>query len=384
MRFSSLPSDFVRGYAMDMVQIKDGLQSLSRIWAVGLRVIRQIKRDRRTMMTMVINPIILMIILGYSLSATLTGINLGVVDLQSGPIQGSVLAHLQASNAFSIVYLASESEARRLITDGRINGAVVLENGEIRLILDGTSPQVASTITANVAAGMQVGATQILSSLPGLGALPAVTTYYVYGYDLEAKDALGAALLGISIFFFAFLNTAIAFLRERTQGTLEKVLVSPLDRIELVSGYILGFSFVAIAQAAITFTLLVTVFGVPIQGSWLAILVIVVLLSAGSLSFGAFLSNFVTSEYQVMQLNPVVSFPQILLSGAWFPLQSIPDWLRPLAYIFPITYSTDALKLVLLKGSSLTDIFYPDVFALLLFFLLTFLMATFMLKKTVA
>jgi ABC-2 type transport system permease protein len=110
-------------------------------------------------------------------------------------------------------------------------------------------------------------------------------------------------------------------------------MVSPLDRIEFVTGYILGFSIIAIAQAAITFVLLVVVFKVPIQGSWLAILVIVVLLSAGSLSFGVFLANFVTSEYQVMQLNPLVSFPQVLLSGAWFPLQAVPDWLRPLAYI---------------------------------------------------
>ncbi len=369
---------------MDREQIKDVSQSLQRIWAVGLRVIRQIKRDRRTIVTMIVNPIILMIILGYSLSATLTGINLGVVDQQASPIQGSVLAHLQASDAFSITYLASESEARRLITEGRINGAVVFSGNEIRLLLDGTSPQVAATVTGNVAAGMQAGAAQILSNLPIPAKLPTVTTYYVYGYDLEAKDALGASLLGISIFFFAFLNTAIAFLRERTQGTLEKVLVSPLDRIELVSGYILGFSFVAIAQAAITFTLLVVLFRVPIQGSWLAILVIVLLLSAGSLSFGAFLANFVTSEYQVMQLNPVVSFPQILLSGAWFPLQSIPDWLRPLAYIFPITYSTDALKMVLLKGASLTDILFPDVFALVIFFLLTFFMATFMLRKEIA
>lgn len=369
---------------MGMVQIKNISQSLQRTWAVGLRVIRQIKRDRRTIVTMIVNPIILMIILGYSLSATLTGINLGIVDQQSGPIQGSIIAHLQASNAFSITYLASESEARRLMTEGRINGAVVLSRNEIRLLLDGTSPQVASTITGNVAAGMQAGAAQILSNLPIPGKIPAVSTYYVYGYDLEAKDALGASLLGISIFFFAFLNTAIAFLRERTQGTLEKVLVSPLDRIELVSGYILGFSFVALAQAAITFTLLVVLFRVPIQGSWLAILVIVLLLSAGSLSFGAFLSNFVTSEYQVMQLNPVVSFPQILLSGAWFPLQSVPDWLRPLSYIFPITYSTDALKMVLLKGATLGDILYPDVFALLVFFLLTFFMATFMLRKEIA
>jgi ABC-2 type transport system permease protein len=359
-------------------------RSFRRIWTVGLRVIRQIKRDRRTIATMLINPIILMIILGYSLSATLTGINLGIVELHGGPAQDGVLAHLQGSDTFSITYLASESECRKLIGEGKINGAVVIGDREIKLILDGTSPQVAGAITSNVAAGLQAGAAQILSSMPNIGLMPAVTTYYVYGYDLEAKDALGASLLGISIFFFAFLNTAIAFLRERTQGTLEKVLVSPLDRIELVSGYILGFSFVAIAQSAITFTLLVVLFRVPIQGSWLAILVIVVLLSAGSLSFGAFLANFVTSEYQVMQLNPVVSFPQILLSGAWFPLQSVPDWLRPLAYIFPITYSTDALKLVLLKGASLTDILFPDVVALLIFFLVTFLLATFMLRKEIA
>ena len=81
----------------------------------------------------------------------------------------------------------------------------------------------------------------------------------------------------------------------------------------------------------------------------LAVLIIVLLLSAGSLSFGAFLSNFVTTEFQVMQLNPVVTFPQTILSGAWVPIQSIPDWLRPLSYIFPLTYACDALKLTLLK-----------------------------------
>ncbi len=367
-----------------MVQIKYISQSLKRIWTVGLRVIRQLKRDRRTMVAMIVNPIILMVILGYSLAATLSGLNLGIVGLQSGPVQESVLAHLQASDTFSITHLASESEARRLTSEGRINGAVVLGSDEIRLILDGTSPQVASTITAATAAGMQAGASQLLGSLPVPSQLPAVNTYYVYGYDLEPKDTVGAALLGVTIFFFNFLNTAIAFLRERTQGTLEKVLVSPMNRLELVSGYVLGFGLVSLAQATITSMLLVVVFRVPLQGSLLGVAIIVVLLSAGSLSFGAFLANFVSSEYQVMQLNPVISFPQILLSGAWFPLQSVPDWLRPLSYIFPLTYSTDALKLVLLRGASLTDILFPDVFALLLFFVVTFFMATFMLKKEIA
>jgi ABC-2 type transport system permease protein len=371
---------------MDMVQFGDVSQRLYRIWAVGLRVIRQIKRDRRTMVTMTINPIILMILFGYSLAGTLTGINLGVVELSSGPIQDGVLTHLQASDSFSVTYLASESEARKLISEGIINGAVILGNDEIRLILDGTIPQVASDITGAVGAGLQTVTAQILSSLPGSrqGKLPAVTTYYVYGYDLEVKDAVGSALLGINIFFFTFMNTTIAFLRERLQGTMEKVLASPLDRVELVSGYILGFILVSIAQAAITFTILVVVFKVPIQGSLLAILILVILVGAGALSFGAFLSNFATSEYQVMQFNPLVTLPQVLLSGVMVPLQSVPDWLRPLSYIFPLTYSTDAFKLVLLKGASLADILFPDLAALMLFFLLTFFMATFMLRKEIA
>ncbi len=367
-----------------MGETRDVSQSVYRIWSVALRVIRQTKRDRRTIVALLINPIIMMLLIGYAFSGTFTGINLGIVDLHSGPVQEAVLSRLQASDTFSITYLASESEARKLISEGKLNGAVVLESNEIRLILDGTSPQVASTITGGVAAGMQSGATQILSNLPPRIQLPAVTTYYVYGYDLEVKDSVGPTLLAITIFFFTSLNTTIGFLRERLQGTLEKVLVSPLDRIELVSGYILAYMVLSVAQSAITFVILVVGFKVPIGGSLLAVLVIVLLLSAGSLSFGAFLSNFVTTEFQVMQLNPVVTFPQTILSGAWVPLQSIPGWLRPLSYVFPLTYACDALKLTLLKGASFTDILYPDVFALVIFFMLTFFMATFMIKKEIA
>ena len=169
-----------------------------------------------------------MLLIGYAFSGTFTGINLGIVELYSGPVQESVANHLQASDTFSITYLASESEARKLISDGTINGAVVLGKDEIRLILDGTSPQVASTITGGSRSGMQAAAAQILSSLPVKSQLPAVTTYYVYGYDLEVKDSVGPALLGLIIFFFTFMNTTIGFLRERLQGTLEKVMVSPL------------------------------------------------------------------------------------------------------------------------------------------------------------
>jgi len=367
------------------LKIKLPMQSFYRIGTVGLRVIRQIKRDKRTIGLVIVSPIILMVLLGYSLAGTMSGIGLGIVQQSEGRAQMGVLQDLQSSDSFSLIYIASEADARRLISEGSLDGAVILDEDEIRLLLDGTSPQVASAIAAQVGIGMQQALSGISGNLqnkmPPQEEIPGLTTYYVFGYDLEAKDSVGPALLGISIFFFTFLTTTISFLRERLLGTLEKVLASPLSNFELVSGYILGFIVIAFFQSATTFTILVLGFKVPMQGSLMAVLAVIMVVSAGALSFGTFLSNFARSEFQVIQFIPVVITPQIVLSGVWLPLQSVPEWLRPVAYIFPLTYSNHALRLILLKGASLTDVIYPDLVALIIFFLLTFLLAVRMLQR---
>ena len=179
-----------------MVQTGEVSQSLYRIWSVGLRVIRQTKRDRRTIVALIINPIILMLLIGYAFSGTFTGINLGIVELYSGPVQESVVNHLQASDTFSITYLASESEARKLISEGRIDGAVVLGNNAISLILDGTSPQVAGTITTVVQTGLQAAAAQILGSMPVRSGLPTVNTLLCLRIRPRGKRLCGARPAG--------------------------------------------------------------------------------------------------------------------------------------------------------------------------------------------
>ncbi|MCJ7445958.1 MAG: ABC transporter permease [Methanotrichaceae archaeon] len=172
-------------------------------------------------------------------------------------------------------------------------------------------------------------------------------------------------------------------MRERLQGTLEKVMASPLTKVEFVAGYILGFCVVATFQSAIVFLVLVLGFKVPMRGSFLVAFVVIILVAAGALSLGAFLSNFARSEFQVIQFISLVIMPQIILSGVWMPLQSIPEWLRPISYLFPVTYSNHALRLILLKGASLTDILYPDFFALFIFFILTFFLAVKMLQREI-
>lgn len=205
---------------------------------------------------------------------------------------------------------------------------------------------------------------------------------YIYGYDLEMIETVGPAILGLVVFFFTFILAAISFLRERTQGTLEKFMVSPLSRMEMVSGYVLGFSLISMIQSTTTLLIVVFVFGVPMNGNPLLAFAIVLLLGASALVLGSFFSNFAKSEFQVVQFIPIVIIPQIVLSGVFWPIQSIPEFLRPISYVLPLTYSGEALRAVMLKGASAAQI-WPDLLFLSAFFILFFGAATLMLRREV-
>ncbi|MEI8003256.1 MAG: ABC transporter permease [Methanothrix sp.] len=281
--------------------------SPARAGVVALRVVRQLKRDRRTIGLIVFAPIVLMILFGYALSGDMSGVALGLVD---GGGHAALRAHLVS----------------------------IQESPIIR---------------------------------------------YIFGYDLEMMDTVGPAILGLVVFFFTFINAAIAFIRERSQGTLEKFMVSPLSRVEMVSGYVLGFSLFTLLQSATTLFVVTALFGVPLRGSALTALAVVVLLGAGALVLGSFFSNFARSEFQVVQFIPLIITPQIVLCGIWWPLQSVPEIIRPFSYILPLTYAAHALRAVMLKGAGISDILYPDLLALGAFFAIFFVAATMMLRREV-
>jgi ABC-2 type transport system permease protein len=343
-----------------------------RVGVVALRVVRQLKRDRRTIGLIVFAPVVLMILFGYALSGDMSGVTLGLVD---GGGHAALRAHLVSIQDFDILYLGSESDAEKLITEGRLDGAVVLGAEGVRVLLDSSSLQIAGAIQAAVQAGV---------SREQASQETIINTRYIFGYDLKMMDTVGPAILGLVVFFFTFINAAIAFIRERSQGTLEKFMVSPLSRVEMVSGYVLGFSLFTILQSATTLFVVTALFGVPLRGSALTALGIVLLLGAGALVLGAFFSNFARSEFQVVQFIPLIITPQIVLCGIWWPLQSVPEFIRPFSYMLPLTYAAHALRAVMLKGAGVADILYPDLLALGIFFLIFFAAATMMLRREVA
>lgn len=351
--------------------------SPSRAGVVALRVVRQLKRDRRTIGLIVFAPIVLMVLFGYALSGDMSGVALGLVD---GGGHDALRDRIESVKDFNILHLGSESDAEKLIADGWLDGAVVLEPGGVRLLLDASSLQIAGAISAAVQAGAAAASPQQGAES---SAESPIVTRYIFGYDLEMMDTVGPAILGLVVFFFTFINAAIAFIRERSQGTLEKFMVSPLSRVEMISGYVLGFSLFTVLQSATTLFVVTYGFGVPLHGSSLTALLVVVILGAGALVLGCFFSNFARSEFQVVQFIPLIITPQIVLCGIWWPLQSVPEIIRPFSYILPLTYAAHALRAVMLKGAGIGDILYPDLLALGLFFLIFFVLATMMLRREV-
>lgn len=345
-----------------------------RIGVVALRVVRQLKRDRRTIGLITFAPIFLMVLFGYALSGEMSDVSLGLVD--EGGHEG-LRSYLEGIDDFDIIYLGSESDAEKMVYEGQLHGAVVLRPGEVEVLQDATSQQISDAVLAQVNAGMQMEAASRIR-----GPRSALIQRFIYGYDMEMVETVGPAILGLVVFFFTFITAAISFLRERVQGTLEKFMVSPLSRVEMVSGYILGFSIFAMIQSATTLMIVVFVFGVPMRGNPLIAFFIVLLLGASALVLGSFFSNFARSEFQVVQFIPIVITPQIVLCGVFWPLQSIPEFLRPISYILPLTYSSHALRAVMLRGAGLSQIL-PDLLFLGAFFAVMFAAATLMLRREV-
>lgn len=178
---------------------------------------------------------------------------------------------------------------------------------------------------------------------------------YLYGGpDLDQLDYFGAAFIGLILFFLVFVITIVSFLRERSQGTLERLMASPLRRGEIVVGYMLGFTVLALIQAVEVLVFSLAVLKVHNQGNVVLIFGIEMLMAISAVNLGIFLSMFARTEFQAVQFIPLVIVPQVLLSGILFPVSTEPTALRYLSDALPLTYAVNGLRDVMLKGADLT------------------------------
>jgi ABC-2 type transport system permease protein len=169
-------------------------------------------------------------------------------------------------------------------------------------------------------------------------------------------DETAPAILAMLILFFGFLLTGISFLRERSQGTLERLMASPISRLDIVGGYLLGFLLFALLQTLIIFFYMIYVLNVSYQGELWQILVFQVLIGIGAICLGTFFSVFARNEFQMIQFIPLVIVPQMFLCGLLWPVSQMPDYLQWIGKFLPLTYGVEGIRALMLQGQSLLDI----------------------------
>lgn len=196
---------------------------------------------------------------------------------------------------------------------------------------------------------------------------------YVYQDELTVFSNIAPMILGIFPLIAMFLVTSIAMLRERTIGTLERLMTLPMTKLELILGYALAFALLALAQAAIASGVTLGLLDVAVQGGTAAVLITAVLAGLLGMALGLFLSAFATSEFQAVQFMPAFIMPQLLIGGFFVPREHMAVVLQWLANICPMTYIVEAMRQVtassgwtgeLLKDLFITAGFYVAALAL--------------------
>lgn len=309
-----------------------------RIGAIITRIIQQMKRDRRTLALLFLAPLLVLSLMYFIFNSNEVSVTL-VVSNAPAPL-------IDKLKEADLTIIVDNGFSKKQLQDKEYSGWLAVEQNASKLTLLNDDPSRAKALTMQLA--------QILQ--PTQASIGSMKTDYVYGdQDTAIFDIFSPMLIGFFVFFFVFLITGIALLKERTSGTLERLLATPIKRSEIVAGYMVGYGLFAFLQ-----TIIIVLFGIYVLdivhvGSIWLVLLINMMVALVSLSLGALLSSFAASEFQMLQFIPLVIVPQVFFSGI-FPLDSMAEWLQNIGRIMPLYYAADALNGVMYKGYSLPDI----------------------------
>lgn len=309
-----------------------------RIGAIITRIIQQLRRDRRTLALLFIAPLLILTLMYFIFDSQSSDLTIVV----SGG--NEILIDTLEKNDFQVT--AVEDFSQHQLEEKGLDSWLQVDNGEMTLTLLNDDPSRAKAVQMVLAQSL----TKQQSSTPALN------TNYVYGNaDTNIFDIFSPMLVGFFVFFFVFLIAGIALLKERTSGTLERLLATPIKRYEVVLGYVFGYGLFALIQTIIVVIYSVQVLDIVLVGSVWLVLLTNILVAFVALALGTLLSSFASSEFQMVQFIPLVIVPQIFFTGI-FPLDGMADWLQQIGKVMPLYYAADALNGVMYKGWGFSDI----------------------------
>lgn len=320
------------------------------------RILIQLKNDRRSLALLLFAPLLILTLLYFIL---------GESDYVPKVAVYQVPDQIQASlkNDMTLTSVDSLPDWRHYLEKEHLDAGIWFEDKELHIyMLD------KNTKTANVVKAIQ----EMNSSHASIE----------YAYDTAGDntlDSLSYVILGVLSFFFVFLLSGMSFVRERTNQTLERMLMAPLRRISVISGYTIGYGILSTIQSILIILYSVYVLKLHVEGSVLLCMGIMILMAFAAVSMGALASIFAENELQLVQFIPIVIIPQIFFSGL-LSLDTMPYGLGHLSLLAPAYYSCISLQKVMIYGKGLTDIL-PWILGLLGYIAILFLLNVVALKK---
>ena len=318
-----------------------------RVKAIMVRILLQLAHDKRTIGLMIMAPILVLTLMSFIFDGSDYHPKIGIIN---API--SLVNKLEDKDVIVIRY--TENDAYDALKSSKIDALINFENGIPKITLEGSDPS-----KSQASIKLIQGATQQLTSNLKLD----IT--YLYGYEnMTSFDNFGPILIGFFVFFFVFLVAGVSFLGERTSGTLERILATPLRRWKIVLGYVLGFGVFTIIQSALIAWYSISILNIMMIGSFSLVILITILTAMVALTIGTFISAFANNELQMIQFIPIIVVPQVFFSGL-FDLSTMSPWLQSFAQFMPLWYSADALRNIMIRGKGWNYIAF-DVLILIL------------------
>jgi len=351
-----------------------------RVRAVAKRIVLGFRHDRRSLGLLFAAPILVLSLVGAVWGGAENAVPTVAVATDRFVVPTRrIQDRFVSSSAIAVRPMPFESGMAAL-RNGDVDAVVWVDGATLHVQIEGSDPLRGGTIGSAVQEAMAEAV--VGSDLPG----PSVKIEQLYGGpDYTLLDYLAPVLIAFFAFFFIFLLSAVSFLRERTTGTLERLMATPLRRGELVLGYLAGFSFFALLQAVVILLFTVFVLQVQYRGNLATIFIVEAVLVVGAVSLGLLVSAAARNELQAVQFVPIVLLPQVFLSGLLIPVDQLPDYLRPISAVLPLTYANEALRSVMIKGYELGDpLVLHDIGILLVFGLVMAIGAVASIRREVA
>lgn len=328
--------------------------------AIAKKVIKELLRDKRTLAMMFVAPVFIMWLMNLMFSASTTvNVKLATQDLPTG-----LVTKMDELDHVDIETYQDLDQAKEALANEKVDAVISYKDGEYQVDYANTDAS-KTTMTRQVLRTSIVneGTDQLLSrvkqALPQLkldAKAPEIKESYQYGDKNTGFFArMIPILIGFVVFFFVFLISGMALLKERTSGTLDRLLATPVKRSEIVYGYMLSYGIIAIFQTAVVVLAAIWLLDVEVVGNILNVIIVNVVLALVALAFGILLSTLAKSEFQMMQFIPLVIMPQLFFSGI-IPLSSMGEWAPTVGKFLPLTYSGDAISQIILYGHNLGDI----------------------------